>query len=137
MKKIEQFLNHGSHNEAACTYLINSPTDLSDWVITAAFYTSLQFVSYKIFPFQVDAIAGKKTTIEDISQYSNYGNPKRLSRHELLDALVAKHCGEISEDYTWLMDMSMTARYVNYQQPKPVAGKALALMTKIKKHCTK
>jgi hypothetical protein len=96
MKKLEQFLNHGKHNELACTHLLTASIDLSDWVITTAFYSSLQFVSYKIFPLQVDAIGGKKTQLNDISQYSSYGNPKRLSRHELLDGLVSKHCADES-----------------------------------------
>ena len=135
MTKIDQFLNHGNHNEAACNYLTNASTDFSDWVITTAFYTALQFVSYKVFPIQVNAPERKTTSLNDISQFSNYSNPKRLSRHELMDQLVAKHCGDISEDYSWLMDMSMTSRYTNYQQPKQVASKAVTLMQKIKKYC--
>jgi hypothetical protein len=136
MKKLDHFLDHGNHNEHACFHLLIANPDLTDWVITTAFYSALQFVSYKIFPLQVDSIEGKKTSLNDISQYSSYSNPKRLSRHELLDGLVYKHCPEISEDYSWLMSLSMTARYSNYQQPKQLGRKAINLMQKIKKYCT-
>lgn len=134
MKKNKERLDHGLHNEKACTHLeLNK--EFSDWIITTAFYSALQFVSYKIFPIEI-CTNGRKLNIHDISQYQNLSNKKDLSRHAVLSDLVFKHCSDISEDYDWLKDMSMTARYVNYQHPPEVANKAKTLMLRIKKHCT-
>jgi hypothetical protein len=47
-----------------------------DWIITTSYYTSHQFVSYKIFPFQVFAIAGKKSIKNNIDQLHRYNNTK-------------------------------------------------------------
>lgn len=134
MTKSNDRLNHALHNEAVCDYL-ELKVDFADWTITTAFYASLQFVSYKIFPFEVAAIGGKKTKIESIDDYSRYKSDRKLSKHELLADLVEKHWSQISPDYDWLLSMSMTARYTSYQHDKPIADKARALMKKIKKFC--
>ncbi|MCU0375446.1 MAG: hypothetical protein MUF24_09070 [Chitinophagaceae bacterium] len=68
MKKNNDRLNHALHNEAVCDYL-ELRVDFPDWAITTAFYAALQFVSYKIFPFEVQAIEGKKTWIESIDDF--------------------------------------------------------------------
>ena len=134
MKKDQERLNHGLHNEKACTHL-ESNAEFADWIITTAFYSALQFVSYKIFPIEIKVNGNNKVTIYDISQYQNISGKRELSRHTVLGDLVYKHCADISEDYDWLKDMSMNARYVNYQHPIEVANKAKRLMLQIKKHC--
>lgn len=135
MKKSNERLNHALHNKAVCNYL-ELKQEFADWIITTAFYTSLQFVSHKIFPFSVPAIEGKDTSITNIDQYHSYNNPKRISKHDLLADLVAKHCNNIHPDYDWLLDMSMTALYIQYKQDTDVARYAQTLMKRIKKHCT-
>ena len=127
-------LKHALHNEEVCKHL-SLNQDFCDWQITTAFYAALHFVSYKIFPFQVPSLEGKKTLIENLDQYFNYNNPKRLSKHELLSNLVNTNCAGISPDYDWLIDMSMTARYKNYTSDKDIASKAMRLMLAIKKAC--
>jgi hypothetical protein len=134
MKKNKERLNHGLHNEKVCNYL-ESKKEFSDWIITTAFYSALQFVSYKIFPLTAKGSSGKRETIENVDQYYNFDNPKRISKHALLSDLVARHCALISPDYNWLRDMSMTARYSQYQHDPLIAAKAMSLMLKIKKHC--
>lgn len=134
MKKNNERLEHALHNEKVCDYL-ELKQEYADWIITTAFYSALQFVSYKIFPFEVPAIGGKKTEISTIDQYHNYNNPKRISKHDLLADLVAKHCHDIHPDYDWLLDMSMTARYSNYQHDKEIASYARSLLKRVKKHC--
>lgn len=135
MTKSNDRLNHALHNEAVCNYL-ELKVDFADWTITTAFYASLQFVSYKIFPFEVPTIDGKKTKIESIDDYYHYKSDRKLSKHNLLADLVAKNCNQISPEYDWLLSMSMNSRYLNYQQDKLIADKARALMKKIKKFCT-
>lgn len=128
-------LGHALHNESVCDYL-DLKGDAHAWVITTAFYVSLQFVAYKIFPFEVPAIQNKKVRIENIDDYYRYtGNWKKMTKHELMADLVGKRCADISPDYDWLLSTSMNARYVNYQHDKLIANKARSLMKKIKKFC--
>jgi len=134
MTKSNDRLNHALHNEAVCDYL-EIKIDFVDWVITTAFYSALQFVSYKIFPFEVAAIGGKKTKIESLNDYHRYQSHRKLSKHELLADLVEINCNKISPDYDWLLSMSMNARYSNYQQEIEIGNKARTLMKKIKKFC--
>lgn len=136
--KNNEFLQHGLHNEKVCDYIDLKP-EFSDWAITTAFYSALQLVKYKIFPFKMPAIEGKQTNIEDLEDFIRYKRNNimnKADRHQVLADLVEEYCADISEDYNWLLDMSKNARYSNYQQPKEIAGKARRLMTKIKKHCT-
>lgn len=135
MTKSTERLNHALHNETVCDYLDLKP-EFADWIITTAFYSSLHFVSHRIFPFEVPAIGGKKTTIHNIDEYSRYNNSKKLTKHELLKNLVGKNCSDIEADYSWLLDMSMNSRYQNYNHDIRVARKAKSLMGIIKKKCT-
>ncbi len=135
MTKNNDRLNHALHNEAVCDYL-DLKIAFADWTITTAFYSVLQFVSYKIFPFEVAAIGGKKTKIESIDDYFRSKGDRKLSKHDLLADLVDKHCNKISADYDWLLSMSMNARYSNYQHDIEIANKARSLMKKIKQFCT-
>jgi hypothetical protein len=134
MKRNNETLNHALHNEQVCNYLDLKP-EFSDWVITTAFYTALQFVSYKIFPFEVQAIGGKKTKIESLNQFYSYQSSRKINKHQLLLDLVYKHCKTIGEDYEWLLNMSMNARYINYSHDREVALKSLSLVKKVKKTC--
>jgi hypothetical protein len=135
--KDNERLQHGLHNEKVCEY-IDLKQDFADWTITTAFYSALQFVKYKIFPFKMPAIEGKETNIEDLDDYILYqrnNTSNKVDRHQVLADLVEKHCPVISEDYNWLLDMSKNARYSNYQHPKEIANKSKRLMRVIKKHC--
>ncbi len=134
MKKNNERLNHALHNEAVCDYLDLKP-QFADWIITTAFYSALQFVSFKIFPFEVPSIEGKKTKIDSIDDFHRYKGDRKLSKHDLLADLVYKNCISISPDYDWLLSMSMNARYASYQHDKEIANKARTLLKKIKKVC--
>lgn len=134
MTKNKDRLKHALHNESACNYL-SLKEDMSDWVITTSFYASLHFLAFKIFPFNVPAIGGKTTTIDSVDHYYNYNNTKKKSKHELLSNLAFEKCPKVSEDYDWLLDLSMTARYKHYTNDKEIANKAVRLMQNIKKEC--
>ena len=134
MKKDKTRLDHALNNEKACDYL-SLHANYKDWVITTAFYSALQFVSYKIFPF-IHSDSGKDTKIESIDQYKGVLKTD-LNKHKLLRDLVEDKCAEIHEDYSWLLSYSYSARYVNYQYPVEVSNRAKSLLAKIKTHCTK
>lgn len=134
MKKDQQRLQHALHNEKACEHLL-AGQDLSDWVVTTAFYASLHFVSYKIFPFSIKSKEGNSIKIENVDQYKNFNSNSNLSRHHHLANLVAKYCPPIHPDYDRLLSLSMTARYDHYQTDSLVANMAIRLMKTIKKHC--
>lgn len=136
MLKNKEKLEHAIHNEEVCEYL-GLRVEFSDWVITTAFYSSLQFVSYKIFPFELPSIDGKKTKIESVEDYYRYNRGKNVSKHELLADLVEEYCNSISPEYDWLLSMSMNSRYFNHQHDKLIAQKAVNLMKKIKSYCIK
>jgi hypothetical protein len=136
MQKNRERLQHALHNEQVCDYLVLK-VEFADWVITTAFYASLQFVSYKVFPFELPSIDGKKTKIESLDDYYRYNLGRNASKHQLLADLVEKYCNSISPEYDWLLSMSMNSRYSNYQQDNLVSQKAVNLMKKIKLYCTK
>lgn len=127
-------LKHALHNEQVCQHLLTG-IKCDDWIIITAFYSALKFASHKIFPFKVPSIDGKTTSIESIDQYMRYDNHKDKSKHQLLVELVEKHCVEIAESYSKLLDMSMSARYKAYHHDPAISAQARTLLQKIKKSC--
>ena len=77
MQKSKDRFDHGEHNEAACDFL-ETKKEFSDWIITTAFYASLQFVTHKIFPFDASSIGGGKTRINTVEDFQNYQSPSLL-----------------------------------------------------------
>ena len=139
MAKNDYYLKHAQHNEKVCQHL-SLNQEFTDWVITTAFYSALHYISYKVFPFTIPSSNGEPSiTVNSIDQYYNTpsGSSKNLSKHQLLAKLADLHCSPICEDYRWLLDMSMNARYSNYQHMVQVSQRAMSLLTKIKKHCSK
>jgi hypothetical protein len=133
VKSNERFL-HGEHNEKACDLLFLQRS-FPDWTITTAFYAALHFISYKIFPFTHKIASGESLRFDNIEQWQQFKRYTSNKRHELLKELVAVHCDKIYPDYDWLLSLSMTARYHQYQQDELLAGKAVRLMKEIKKAC--
>lgn len=139
MQKSKERLDHALHNEAVCEYLMLKQ-EFADWIITTAFYSSLQFVTYKIFPYEYKDSKGHKHTFENVDELIEYkqsvfGNS--VSKHRILADLVAEKCPEIANEYDHLLGMSKNARYNNYQHPKEAANQARSIMLKIKKYCSK
>jgi len=131
-KSNERFL-HGEHNEQACDLLYLNGK-FPDWTITTAFYSSLHFVTYKIFPFNHKE-GQKILKIDNLEQWQQYKSYTVTKRHELLKDLVAIHCVNVFPEYEWLLGLSMTARYHRFQHDKLIVDKAVRLMKQIKKAC--
>ncbi len=67
MKKNNSLLNHANHNAEVCEYLYKN-TEYYDWIVTIAFYSSIYYCDYKIFPFEIN-IEGKKYTFSNLEAY--------------------------------------------------------------------
>jgi hypothetical protein len=134
MAKSKERFEHGEHNEEVCDLLFIQKK-FPDWTITTAFYASLHFVSYKIFPFNHKIDSSKTIKVENLEQWQQHKSYISTKRHELLKDLVAKYCDEVSPEYEWLLGLSMTARYHQFQHDPLIVDKAVRLMKKIKKHC--
>lgn len=128
-------LEYALHNEKACRYLDKKP-EFADWVITTAFYSSLHYVRYKIFPIQLER-NGKWIQVKNFDHYYRINNPLQRSKHELLSDLVEERYPEIAVDYNKLRDISWTARYSNYRYPRKVSNEAKKRLERIRDVCTK
>lgn len=134
MAKSKDRFIHGEHNEKACD-LLALQKEFPDWTITTAFYSALHFVSYKIFPFKHKIDTNKTINIENLEQWQQFKSYTSTKRHELLKDLVAKYCTNIHPEYEWLLGLSMTARYHQFQHDQLIVNKAVRLMKQIKKAC--
>ena len=137
MTKDNQRLEHALNNEEVCNHLSLQPS-FQDWIATTAFYAALQFVTYKIFPFEISDNKGGKVLVPSLEFYQKrFVSDIKISKHKVLCDLVGKRCPEISPEYDWLLSISYTARYNNYRTSPQIADKAKRLMNEIKKYCNK
>jgi len=137
MAKNKNSLDHADHNDKACEFLAMSP--YSDWVVTTAFYSSLHYVLYKMFPLKA-SIGGKTDEFQTFEDYYieysasiNLGRP--VGKHSSITDLVETNIPKIAADYNKLKDISWTARYNDYKVDKLFSREALRLMKKIKGEC--
>ena len=128
MRKIEYRLTHGEHNERLCDNLrVNQ--EFPDWTITTAFYATLHFVTYEIFPFKYK-VGDKQLVFENIDDWFRFKGSK-TSKHQLLSELVEIYCPSVYDDYKWLLKMSHDARYKSYQHDKHIVDRAISIMKRI------
>lgn len=125
-------LQHAKHNEEVCNHLFIVPS-YTDWVITTAFYSSLHYVSYKIFPLTV-TVGGSTVTHQTFDSYVA-GTPNSAKKHKVLSELVQQHCPIALSRYNQLKDLSWTARYKEYRQTTGLAALAKQRMEEIRDIC--
>lgn len=133
MAKNDKSLNHAIHNEQACEFMAPSP--FNDWTVTTAFYSSLHYVLYKMFPSKTKN--GEYQTFEDYYyEYCSFmGSAKPVNKHNSICDLVEDNIPKIAADYNKLKDLSWGARYVDYKIDKKLSKEAIRLMKKIKAEC--
>ncbi|MES2389159.1 MAG: hypothetical protein V4543_14245 [Bacteroidota bacterium] len=138
MSKSEERLIHALHNEKVCKYLDKKP-EHSDWVITSAFYASLHFVSYLLFPLKVKAGENVTEYVSINAYYPVFNRTSifKLSLHSLLCHLLEKNHQEIADDYALLLDYSKQSRYLNHQFDREVSNAAKRRLERIKEYCLK
>jgi len=134
MAKIRKRLEHARHNDKAFRHFDKNP-DFLDWVITIAFYSSLHYVKYQLFPLDEVLANNSKKRHNTFDDYCRYHKNKKLSKHELILDLVISNLPEISFEYNQLKDMCWTARYYEYQADRTMSNLAKSHQTAIKNHC--
>ena len=128
-------LSHATHNEIAAVHLYNNgECHFPDWVITAAFYSALNYVKHKIFPI-ADMADGKMQFCYSFEEYLVVNNKEREDKHAVLKNLVKIQCPQIRTEYEKLMDMCWGARYTEYKIQPEEALNALELLSRIRAHC--
>lgn len=124
-------LDHAEHNEKACQLLFKT-NEFNDWVVTTAFYSSLHYVNFKLFPLTKD-----ENKYENLSQYYKTLQLPRPALHNVTIELVSTYIKHISSFYRWLYDTCRTARYHNYKVDDQTAKMAILCLNNIKNACIK
>lgn len=117
---------HAQRNEKLCVTLKGEGV-YHDWSITTAFYSSLHYLQFEIFPFN----DGKRV----YPTFDNYYNSlvgKKNSRHKTTIDLVYSELPDAGDNYKWLHDTCRTARYHNYNMPDAVSTLAIQRLEEIK-----
>jgi hypothetical protein len=128
--------DHASHNEDACLFL-NETKRFPDWVIIAAFYSSIHLVDIKLFPGPYELPNGdikNFSNLEDYHHRCKRGGGKR-NIHESRLHLVQETLPEIAAEYNILHDQSFTLRYSNYKVDQSEADQAVKNLGFIKEFC--
>jgi hypothetical protein len=128
-KEIDQAL----HTEEVVN-LINGEKKYFDWVGISSFYSALHFVRGKMFPFD-ELINDKTVNYTSFDAYCLIRGNEFKSKHKILLELVNKRLPSISAKYKWLFDLSVTARYSDYQILELIGNAAVKKLQDIKNAC--
>lgn len=99
-------LSHAQHNKELSEKLY-SEANFLDWANTTAFYSSLHFIHHKLLPGTYNGVLCN--SIEDV-----YKALKCKGKHEATCQLAQVGLPSIATQYSFLMNCSFTARYVDY-----------------------
>ena len=119
--------DHGEHNKNLCDELFKS-TKYNDWVLTTAFYSSIHYIDYALFPL----IDNGKTFISVDSSCQHF---RAHSRHDCRKKLVTKFMASQLDNYNYLDKNCRNARYVNYIVSSSKATQAKEKVELIIKAC--
>ena len=131
------YLNHANHNKEVCKYLDNN-TGYNDWIVTTAFYSSIYYCDYKIFPFSLNnQQTGGKDVYNSLDDYYRFfKRTNNKSKHFCRYRLVFLYLNNISRDFKKLWDLSYYSRYLDYKIDKELSKQAVDILENIKKKCT-
>ncbi len=123
---------HAEHNEKICSKLLEEK-QFFDWVVTTAFYSSLHYVEYQLFPLIIGEV-----TYPSFNHYydSVLKRNHRINKHDGKAKLVNTKlsCGS---KYRWLLDACSNARYIDYQIDEEIAKTSKECLDTIKACVTK
>ncbi len=120
-------VNHAEHNKKLSEQLYSEGVFL-DWANTTAFYSALHFVHSKLIPGTYNGVLCN--SIEDV-----YKALKCKGKHEATCQLVQVGLPIIASSYSFLMNCSFTARYVDYNVHSEHSKLCQKYLNKIRTAC--
>lgn len=127
-------LDQAKSNEEVCLFL-NENSSYNDWIVTISFYSAYHYVLSKMFPLTV-TIGNLSNTYSDFDDYCKRNNISGR-KHKVVRGLVDEHLSPIAHIYEKMLDMSWTARYINYRQSDGKKNHAINCLAKIKEFACK
>lgn len=126
---------HAIHN---CDFLETfcQTHQYNDWTITVSFYAALHLIEYAINKTNTLTFGGNSISIIHTDELKKELNKKNIqinnlastSQHILRESLVNENFPEISIEYTYLYNYSVTARYLQYQWQNSEADMAITCL---------
>ncbi len=110
--KDQRLLDKAIHNRQVCNILF-ATGNASDWVLTTAFYSTIHFVYYELFPDKFD-IRNRPASCGTFDEYYRMLNSHE-SKHSVTEDLVNEYLTEIGTSFSTLRKMCFNARYKFYQ----------------------
>lgn len=124
-----EHLSHGNHNIDFLSY-IYPQQDFNDWIVTAAFYSSVHIIECLIFRLKKVRYRSRELQVLHAKEFFNQiikaGLPlprytKSKSDHAARLLIVYLNYSEVASQYKRLYNASETARYRQYIWNRPVA----------------
>jgi hypothetical protein len=122
-------LEWAKHNEELCIQL-HSEGKWNDWVVTTAFYSTVQYVDHALFPLKI-----KDAEYKNFEEYYSQLPYGRRSKHEVRLDLVFTHLRKAHDAFKWLYNTCKTARYNNYDLSSELADRAVLKLKVVKSCC--
>lgn len=122
-KRLEQ----AEHNKKLSEKLYIEKVFL-DWANTTAFYSALHFVHHKLLPGVYNNV--NCLGIDDVVRAF-----RSKSKHEATSQLVKKGLPNVGKQYSYLLNSSFTARYVDYKVHPEQAKICQKYLKQIKAAC--
>lgn len=120
-------LKHAEHNRNLSEILYKEGKFL-DWSNTTAFYSALHYVHSKLLPGTYNHVHCQ--SIDDVLKVF-----RCKSKHEATFQLVRVGLPQVSKEYSFLMNCSFTARYVDYNVHPKHAKICQKFLNKIREFC--
>lgn len=121
-------LKHAIHNEKISKKLFEEREYL-DWANTTAFYSALHYVQHKLLPSSYNGVHCE--CIDDVKKALNC-----KGKHEATNTMVQIGISSVSNEYSFLMNLSFTARYTYYNVDEEHSKLCQKFLKKIKDACT-
>ena len=129
-------LDHARHNHTVCLLLHRE--GVRDWTVTTAFYASLHYVRYALFPLTVRRPDGRSLVYETFEEFCRLEREfvsEKRGKHGVLVALVEDHLYDIAAEYRALKDLCWTARYDDYSVSVMRADHAIRCLNAVRDFC--
>jgi hypothetical protein len=126
-------LNHAKHNLEVCKFLRDN-TSYFDWIVTTAYYSSIHYVSYCLFPGKYEDSSGN---IKQFSSFKSFCRSQSIfeNKHRLIEELVEENLPEIHSAFKTLKDNCWTARYDDYNIHRDIVSKCLQCIDTVAEFC--